>query len=46
MSTARHEAPITREMECINWLEFREWIPANVQTVLARDLLACRSLRR
>jgi creatinine amidohydrolase len=26
--------PSTREMERINWLEFREWVPAKVQTVL------------
>jgi creatinine amidohydrolase len=27
-------APSTREMERINWIEFREWVPAKIQTVL------------
>jgi creatinine amidohydrolase len=27
-------APTTREMERINWMEFREWVPAKIQTVL------------
>src|SRR5437870_7321340 len=34
MSSAKLNAPSTREMECINWLEFREWVPAKIQTVL------------
>src|SRR5437879_2860743 len=34
MSSAKQNAPSTREMERINWLEFREWIPAQLQTVL------------
>ena len=27
-------APTTREMERINWMEFREWVPARIETVL------------
>src|SRR5260370_5819431 len=27
-------APSTREMERINWIDFREWVPAKIQTVL------------
>lgn len=27
-------APPTRELERINWMEFREWVPARVSTVL------------
>jgi hypothetical protein len=27
-------APSTREMERINWMEFREWIPGKINTVL------------
>jgi creatinine amidohydrolase len=34
MSTAKKKAPSTREMERINWIEFREWVPAKIQTVL------------
>ena len=34
MSTARKNAPGTRDMERINWIEFREWVPAKIQTVL------------
>src|SRR5947199_8283867 len=34
MSSAKQNAPSTREMERINWLEFREWVPAKIQTVL------------
>src|SRR6266705_836727 len=34
MITAKKKAPSTREMERINWIEFREWIPAKIQTVL------------
>jgi creatinine amidohydrolase len=30
----KENAPSTREMERINWIEFREWIPAKIQTVL------------
>lgn len=26
--------PSTRELERINWLEFREWVPARIQTVI------------
>src|SRR4051795_6634962 len=26
--------PTTREMERINWMEFREWVPEKIQTVL------------
>src|SRR5437870_6988044 len=34
MSSAKQNAPSTREMERINWLEFGEWVPAKIQTVL------------
>ncbi len=34
MSTAKKNAPGTRDMERINWIEFREWVPAKIQTVL------------
>jgi creatinine amidohydrolase len=34
MSIAKKNAPGTRDMERINWIEFREWIPAKIQTVL------------
>ena len=27
-------APTTREMERINWMEFREWVPSKINTVL------------
>jgi creatinine amidohydrolase len=27
-------APGTREMERINWMEFREWVPGKINTVL------------
>ncbi|MBC8645685.1 MAG: creatininase family protein [Thermoanaerobaculia bacterium] len=27
-------SPATREMERINWMEFREWVPGKIQTVL------------
>jgi creatinine amidohydrolase len=30
----KKDAPSTREMERISWLEFREWIPAKIDTVL------------
>src|SRR5688572_25715705 len=26
--------PTTREMERINWMEFREWVPSRIETVL------------
>src|SRR6266568_6236168 len=34
MSSAKQNAPSTREMERINWLEFSEWVPAKIQTIL------------
>jgi creatinine amidohydrolase len=35
MSTVdRQNGPSTREMERINWLEFRDWVPAKIRTVL------------
>ena len=34
MSTARPDHPSTREMERITWLEFAEWVPARIETVL------------
>src|SRR5437879_1760620 len=35
MSTADHKnGPSTRDMERINWLEFRDWVPAKIRTVL------------
>src|SRR5881392_2656028 len=34
MSSAKQNAPSTREMERINWIEFREWVPAKINTVL------------
>jgi creatinine amidohydrolase len=34
MKPAKSKAPSTREMERINWLEFREWVPAEINTVL------------
>jgi hypothetical protein len=35
MSTARKNSPSTREMERINWIEFREWVPREkIGTVL------------
>src|SRR5437867_9353588 len=34
MSSAKQNAPSTREMERINWIEFREWVPAKIETVL------------
>jgi creatinine amidohydrolase len=30
----RRGTPSTREMERINWMEFREWVPAKINTVL------------
>src|SRR6266436_6263419 len=34
MNSAKENAPSTREMERINWIEFREWVPSKIQTVL------------
>jgi creatinine amidohydrolase len=34
MTKMKRAEPSTREMERINWLEFREWVPAKIQTVL------------
>lgn len=34
MTSPKGEAPSTREMERINWLEFAEWVPSKIQTVL------------
>src|SRR4030095_9693122 len=34
MKAGRQNAPSTRDMERITWIEFREWIPAKIQTVL------------
>jgi creatinine amidohydrolase len=34
MSTAKKSSPSTREMERITWIEFREWVPAKIRTVL------------
>jgi creatinine amidohydrolase len=31
---AEPNAPSTRELERINWMEFREWVPGRIQTVL------------
>ena len=33
-SAADSQAPSTREMERINWMEFREWVPGKINTVL------------
>jgi creatinine amidohydrolase len=33
-SAADTPAPSTREMERINWMEFREWVPGKINTVL------------
>ena len=33
-SAADPPAPSTREMERINWMEFREWVPGKINTVL------------
>jgi creatinine amidohydrolase len=30
----KKSGPSTRQMECINWLEFVEWVPAKIKTVL------------
>jgi creatinine amidohydrolase len=34
MATAKRSGPTTREMERINWLEFNEWVPRRIDTVL------------
>src|SRR5436189_1103336 len=34
MSSAKQNAPSTREMERINWIECIECVPVNIQTVL------------
>jgi len=34
MSSGKQKAPSTREMERINWIEFRDWVPTQIQTVL------------
>jgi creatinine amidohydrolase len=34
VSAAEQTAPSTREMERINWMEFREWVPGKINTVL------------
>ncbi|HEV2047426.1 MAG TPA: creatininase family protein [Chthoniobacterales bacterium] len=34
MKRANQKGPSTREMERINWMEFGEWVPAKINTVL------------
>src|SRR6266478_3389590 len=34
MNAAQQNAPSTREMERITWIEFREWVPAKINTIL------------
>ncbi|HEX7515958.1 MAG TPA: creatininase family protein [Chthoniobacterales bacterium] len=34
VSAAEQPSPSTREMERINWMEFREWVPGKISTVL------------
>ena len=34
MNGAEQTGPSTREMERINWMEFREWVPAKIDIVL------------
>ena len=34
MRSGKRNSPSTREMERITWLEFREWVPAKINTVL------------
>ena len=34
MNKAEQTGPSTREMERINWMEFREWVPAKIDIVL------------
>jgi creatinine amidohydrolase len=33
-ASAAEPSPRTRELERLNWMEFREWVPSRVQTVL------------
>jgi creatinine amidohydrolase len=33
-AAASSAAPSTRELERINWMEFREWVPSRIETVL------------
>jgi creatinine amidohydrolase len=34
LSAAAADAPATRDLARINWMEFKEWVPAKAQTVL------------
>jgi creatinine amidohydrolase len=34
MNAVEQNASGTREMERVNWIEFREWVPAKIQTAL------------
>jgi creatinine amidohydrolase len=34
VKATKRKTPSTREMERINWIEFREWVPAKIRTVL------------
>jgi creatinine amidohydrolase len=34
MKKVRQAEPTTRELKRINWMEFREWVPARIDTVL------------
>src|SRR5260370_490909 len=34
MNSIQKNAPSTLELERINWIEFREWVPAKINTVL------------
>ena len=34
VNATKRKTPSTREMERINWIEFREWVPAKIRTVL------------
>ena len=34
MTAGKSNAPFSREMERINWMEFAEWVPSRIQTVL------------
>jgi len=33
VNATKQKTPSTREMERINWIEFREWVPAKIRTV-------------
>ena len=33
-AAARAQGPTTRELADLNWMEFREWVPGKIQTVL------------